>query len=111
MVPAGNGVRVDSHIESGYRIPTQYDSLIAKLCVHAPTRQQAITKMQAALSELTVTGILTNKALHQAFLADEQFAQGGSSIHYLAEWLAENQANLPMNTTDLPKDGVRIPNT
>lgn len=110
-LPAGNGVRVDSHIESGYRIPTQYDSLIAKLCVHAPTREQAITNMQAALSELTVTGILTNKALHQAFLADEKFAQGGSSIHYLAEWLAANQANLPMNTTDLPKDSVRIPNT
>lgn len=100
-LPNGNGVRVDSHIQSGYRIPTNYDSLIAKLCVHAPTRERAIAKMQSALAELTVTGILTNKALHQRFLQDQGFKQGGSSIHYLAHWLEDNQANLTIEADKL----------
>lgn len=93
-LPAGNGVRVDSHIYSGYRIPTNYDSLIAKVCVHAPTREQAMQKMLAALSELQIEGILTNKALHQQLFVDSGFIEGGTSIHYLTHWLEENQERL-----------------
>ena len=100
-LPNGNGVRVDSHIESGYKIPTHYDSLIAKLCVHAPSRELALQKMQSALAELTVTGIMTNKALHQRFLQDDGFAQGGMSIHYLAQWLETNQASLVIEADKL----------
>lgn len=101
-LPNGNGVRVDSHIQSGYRIPTHYDSLIAKVCVHANTRALALAKMQSALTELTVTGILTNKALHQHFLADEGFAQGGVSIHYLTQWLEDNIASLRIEADKIP---------
>lgn len=100
-LPNGNGIRVDSHIESGYRIPTHYDSLIAKLCVHAPNRELALQKMQSALTELTVTGIMTNKALHQRFLQDAGFAKGGVSIHYLAQWLEDNQDNLTIEADKL----------
>lgn len=91
-LPAGQGVRTDSHIESGYTVPPYYDSLIAKICVYADTREQARQKMIRALSELRVDGLMTNVALHQAFLQDEGFKQGGTSIHYLTEWLEQYQA-------------------
>lgn len=90
-LPAGQGVRVDSHVYAGYRIPPHYDNLIAKVCVHAANREQAISKMQATLHELTIKGILTNKSLHQHLLADADFQAGGASIHYLEQWLAEHQ--------------------
>lgn len=109
-LPGGNGVRVDSHVESGYRIPTNYDSLIAKLCVHAATRELAIQKMQAALNELTITGIMTNKALHQRFLADRVFQAGGTSIHYLTQWLEQNQTSLQI-TDDKLQSPNYSPNT
>ncbi|MDO4426896.1 MAG: acetyl-CoA carboxylase biotin carboxylase subunit [Moraxella sp.] len=91
-LPAGHGVRVDSHLYTGCDVPPYYDSLVAKLCVHAPTRDLAIKKMRAALSELEVQGILTNKALHEAMFFDEMFMAGGVSIHYLTEWL-DNPSN------------------
>ncbi|UNU73655.1 acetyl-CoA carboxylase biotin carboxylase subunit [Moraxella nasovis] len=108
-LPAGQGVRVDSHIYTGYQIPAYYDSLIAKIIVHAPTRQLALQKMKSALYELDIQGILTNKALHQAMFDDEAFGKGGVSIHYLGEWLAHynqhdtggltaNQTNPPNHT-------------
>lgn len=86
-LPAGCGVRIDSHLYNGYTIPPFYDSLLAKVCVHARTRQEAIDKMQATLSELTIEGVKTNKALHQAMFADAEFCQGAVSIHYLENWL------------------------
>ena len=89
-LPAGFGIRVDSHIESGYTVPPSYDSLIAKICVHAPTREQAIDKMQAALSEAEIQSIDTNIALHQKLFADPEFNKGQVSIHYLSQWIAEN---------------------
>ena len=98
-------MRVDSHIESGYLIPTHYDSLIAKVCVHAATRELALQKMQSALNELTVTGIMTNKALHQRFLADAGFQAGGTSIHYLSQWLESNQDSL-----QVIEDKLQAPN-
>ena len=83
--PGGPGVRVDTHLYGGYSIPPNYDSLIAKLIVHAADRDTAITRMRIALSELVVEGINTNVALHQRILADAGFREGGRNIHYLEQ--------------------------
>ncbi|MDO4877737.1 MAG: acetyl-CoA carboxylase biotin carboxylase subunit [Neisseria sp.] len=90
-LPGGFGIRVDSHIYQGYRIPPNYDSLIGKICVHGKTREQAMAKMRVALAELAVTGIKTNTDLHRDLFRDPGFAQGGVSIHYLEHWLAERK--------------------
>lgn len=89
-MPAGFGIRVDSHVESNYTVPPSYDSLIAKICVHDHSRAQAIAKMQAALSEAQITGIDTNIGLHQRLFEDKVFCDGQMSIHYLAEWIQDN---------------------
>ena len=91
VVPGGFGVRVDSHIYQGYRIPPNYDSLIGKICVYGNDREQAIAKMRVALSELTVSGIKTNAPLHDDLFRDPGFAKGGVSIHYLEHWLEERK--------------------
>lgn len=90
-LPGGFGVRVDSHIYQGYRIPPNYDSLIGKICVHGKTRRQAIAKMLVAMNELAVTGIKTNAPLHRELFCDPKFVEGGVSIHYLEHWLAERK--------------------
>lgn len=89
-MPAGLGIRVDSHIESNYTVPPSYDSLIAKICVHDHSRKAAIKKMQAALSEAQIIGIDTNISLHERLFKDAAFCQGQVSIHYLTEWIKEN---------------------
>ena len=89
--PGGPGVRVDSHIYEGYRVPPNYDSMIGKLIVHGATREQAIARMRVALSEMVVDGIKTNIPLQQRILADGGFCQGGQNIHYLEKKLAERK--------------------
>ena len=74
--PGGAGVRIDSGVYGGWRVPPDYDSLLAKLIVHAPTRGEAIVRMQRALSEFIVGGIRTNIALHKSLLADEEVIAG-----------------------------------
>ncbi|MGB0957934.1 MAG: acetyl-CoA carboxylase biotin carboxylase subunit [Litorivicinus sp.] len=69
--PGGPGVRVDSHLYNGYRVPPHYDSLIAKVLTHADTREGALDRMQIALSEMIVDGVKTNGPLHQWLCADE----------------------------------------
>jgi len=81
--PGGNGVRVDSHIYSGYTVPPHYDSLIGKLITHGHDRSTALAKMRQALDELVVDGIRTNAALHRELVVDPSFMAGGVSIHYL----------------------------
>jgi acetyl-CoA carboxylase biotin carboxylase subunit len=81
--PGGPGIRVDSHVTSGYVVPTHYDSMIAKVIAHGATRTEAIARMQGALAELVVEGIKTNIPLHRNLLADPDFAAGGASIHFL----------------------------
>ena len=81
--PGGPGIRVDSHMYSGYSVPPHYDSLIAKLISYGEDRDVAITRMRNALAEMVVEGIKTNAALHQEILAHAAFAQGGLDIHYL----------------------------
>jgi len=86
--PGGPGIRVDSHVYSGYTVPPNYDSMIGKLIAYGDTRDQAIRRMRIALSEMMVDGIKTNIPLHQELMLDERFIMGGASIHYLEEKLA-----------------------
>lgn len=83
----GNGVRVDSHLYSGYSVPPHYDSLIAKLITFADDRETALARMQSALDETLIEGIKTNIPLHQDIVRDTNFAQGGVNIHYLEKKL------------------------
>jgi acetyl-CoA carboxylase biotin carboxylase subunit len=81
--PGGPGIRVDSHIYSGYSVPPNYDSMVAKLISWGDTREAAIARMRNALAELVVDGIKTNTALHQEILNHTAFGGGGLDIHYL----------------------------
>ena len=87
-IPGGPGIRVDSAIYSGYRIPSNYDSMVAKLIVHAPTRQQAIMKMRWALSEVVVGGVSTNIGLHQYILENAGFVSGEYHVGSLGDIVA-----------------------
>ena len=87
--PGGLGVRMDSHVFSGYTIPPHYDSMIAKLITYSDTREQAIEKMHIALSEMVVEGIQTNIPLHRELMQDARFVEGGTSIHYLEHKLSQ----------------------
>lgn len=81
--PGGPGIRVDSHVYSGYAVPPYYDSLIGKVIAHGETRDEAINRMCNALSEMVVEGIKTNIPLHQEIFGHAAFRQGGLDIHYL----------------------------
>ena len=85
--PGGNGVRVDSHLYSGYTVPPNYDSLIGKLITYGATREEAMVRMRNALDELVVDGIKTNIPLHRDLVRDEGFCKGGVNIHYLEKKL------------------------
>jgi acetyl-CoA carboxylase biotin carboxylase subunit len=89
--PGGPGIRVDSHAYANYVVPPNYDSMIAKVLAYGDTRDQAIRRMQIALSEMAVEGIQTNIALHRELLADPNFIAGGTSIHYLERKLAKRK--------------------
>ncbi|MEZ2128629.1 MULTISPECIES: acetyl-CoA carboxylase biotin carboxylase subunit [unclassified Sinorhizobium] len=91
-LPEGPGVRVDTHIHAGYRVSPYYDSLIAKLIVHAPTRAEAMAKMRGALAATRVEGISTNLPFLRALFEDEAFAVGETDIHYLEQWLKQRRA-------------------
>lgn len=85
--PGGLGVRVDSHVYSGYSVPPYYDSMIAKVITFADDRTAALAKMRVALDELVISGIKTNTPLQQDLVRDAAFAQGGVNIHYLEKKL------------------------
>jgi acetyl-CoA carboxylase biotin carboxylase subunit len=85
--PGGPGIRVDSHIYSGYVVPPYYDSLIAKVIAYGENREAAIARMGIALSEMVVEGIKTNIPLHVELCQDAAFRAGGSDIHYLEKRL------------------------
>jgi len=90
--PAGGpGVRLDTHIYDGYRIPPNYDSMIGKLIVHGADRAQAIARMRIALAEMVVDGVKTNLPLQARIMADPGFQQGGQNIHYLEKRIAERR--------------------
>ena len=81
--PGGPGIRVDTHIYQGYRVPPYYDSMVGKLIAHAESRELALRRMSMALSEIIVEGIKTNIPLHQRLIKDAAFKAGGTDIHYL----------------------------
>ncbi|AZY50343.1 acetyl-CoA carboxylase biotin carboxylase subunit [Bordetella avium] len=87
--PGGPGVRIDSHAFNGYFVPPNYDSMIAKVITYGDTREQALARMRTALSEMVVEGIQTNIPLHRELLQDARFIEGGTSIHYLENKLAQ----------------------
>lgn len=88
-VPGGFGVRVDSHVTTGYRVPPYYDSMVAKVITHGATREEAMARMRLALSEMIVDGISTNIPLHRDILDDPAFCAGGVDIHHLERWLQQ----------------------
>ena len=96
--PGGPGIRVDSHAYTGYYVPPYYDSMVGKVIAYGATRDQAIRRMQIALSEMVVEGILTNIPLHRELMVDARFIEGGTNIHYLEHKLASKP--------DLPKDAL-----
>jgi acetyl-CoA carboxylase biotin carboxylase subunit len=85
--PGGPGIRVESHLYSGYRVPPYYDSMIGKLIAHGSNRQIAIARMRNALSEVVIDGIKTNVPLHQEIFQHAAFQAGGTDIHYLEKRL------------------------
>ncbi len=87
--PGGLGVRVDSHIYNGYRVPPYYDSMIGKLIVTGNQRDTAMARMRGALSELYIDGIVTNVPLHINIFNDSAFIEGGTNIHYLEHKLEQ----------------------
>jgi acetyl-CoA carboxylase biotin carboxylase subunit len=85
--PGGPGIRVESHIYSGYRVPPFYDSMIGKIIAHGNDRPTAIARMRNALSEIVIEGIKTNVPLHQEIFQHAAFQAGGTDIHYLEKRL------------------------
>jgi acetyl-CoA carboxylase biotin carboxylase subunit len=86
--PGGLGVRIDSALYAGYVVPSNYDSLIAKLIVHAPTRIDAINRMRRALDEFAIVGIQTTIPLHQRIVDAAEFRAGDYTIHWLERFVA-----------------------
>lgn len=87
--PGGPGIRVDSHLYQGYKIPHQYDPLIGKLISHGCDREQAIARMVGALNEMTLGGIDSNLALHEAVLSSDLFHRGDFGTNFLRHWVSE----------------------
>jgi len=86
--PGGPGIRLDTHVYSGYTVPPYYDSMIGKLIAHGETREVALARMRHALSEIVMDGIKTNIPLHESLCRDSAFLAGGMNIHYLEAKLA-----------------------
>jgi len=86
--PGGPGIRLDSHLYTGYTVPPNYDSLIAKLIAFGDTRESALARMRIALDELLIDGIQSNVPLMRELVTDPQIRKGGYNIHYLENKLA-----------------------
>jgi acetyl-CoA carboxylase biotin carboxylase subunit len=89
--PGGLGVRLDSALYAGYRVPSHYDSLVAKLIVHGRSRPEAIARMRRALEEFAIAGIKTTIPLHLRILDDAGFQSGDYTIHWLERFVAANK--------------------
>jgi acetyl-CoA carboxylase, biotin carboxylase subunit len=87
--PGGLGVRIDSALYAGYVVPPFYDSMVAKLIVHAPTRKDAINRLRRALDEFAIVGIQTTIPLHRRIVDDEDFQMGDYTIHWLERFVAQ----------------------
>ncbi len=103
--PAGLGVRVDSGVRAAYRIPEQYDSLLAKLVVWAETRPEAIARARRALADYTIGGVITTIPFHQAALAHPVFVAGDATVNFIAahpELLEQTAAFAPRGSASAP---------
>ena len=89
--PGGPGVRMDSHIYAGYKVPPYYDSMIGKLITYGETREVAIQRMEMALEEIIINGIKTNIELQRKIIRDLHFQKGGFNIHYLEKMLQQEK--------------------
>ena len=88
-LPGGNGIRVDTHVYSGYTVPPNYDSMIAKIVVYADSRHEAINRMIGALEECVIEGIDTTIPLHKFILRDKDFIEGKFDTNYLEKLIKE----------------------
>ncbi len=93
--PAGPGIRVDTYIESGARVPPYYDSLIAKIVAHGSTRAQALSRMSLALAQCRIDGIATNLAVQAALMADAEFAAGPVTTSFFARFITARRDAAP----------------
>ncbi len=89
--PGGLGVRVDSGLYSGYRVPAYYDSLVAKLIVHGQTRNECLMRLRRALEEFVINGVHTTIALHQRLIGESDFINGDYDIHWLERYLGDEE--------------------
>ena len=85
--PGGPGIRMETHIYNGYRVPPYYDSMIGKLVAHGETRESALARMRVALNEIVIEGIKSNVPLQRDIITDAAFMEGGTDIHYLEKKL------------------------
>ena len=92
-VPGGPGVRVDTHLYQGYKVPPYYDSMLAKIIVHSPNRNEAIKRMIRALDELVVEGVHTTAGFLKSILMSESFRRGNYSTHFVEKFMHENKKN------------------
>lgn len=92
VFPVGEGVRVDTHMQTGARVPPFYDSLLAKLIVHGTDRTQALERMRQALERCAVVGVKTNLPMHVELMQQPEFARGGVNTAYFP-WFLENRAS------------------
>jgi acetyl-CoA carboxylase biotin carboxylase subunit len=88
--PGGLGVRIDSALYAGYRVPPHYDSMIAKLIVSGRTRAEAIMRLRRALGEYVIEGVKTTLPLHGRLVNDAEFCDGDYDIHWLEKWVAQH---------------------
>src|SRR5262249_2708580 len=98
-LPGGPGVRVDTYVYPGYRVPPFYDSMIAKVVVHARTRELAIARMRRALDAMVVEGIKTTIPLHLKIMDDPDFQAGNFSTRFMEDFLAKDSIREAPNVT------------
>ena len=92
--PGGLGVRVDSGLYANYRIPSHYDSLIAKLVVHGNSRNECLMRLRRALEEFVIDGVKTSIPLHQWLIAQSDFINGDYDIHWLEKAMEEKRKSV-----------------
>ena len=85
--PTGEGIRVDTHIAAGSRVPPFYDSLMAKIIAHGPDRAAAIARLRSAICATRLEGVATNLSFHAGVLDDPEFQAGGFDTGYVGRWL------------------------
>jgi acetyl-CoA carboxylase biotin carboxylase subunit len=99
-LPGGPGVRVDTYVYSGYTVPPFYDSMIAKVIVHARTRDLAIARMKRALEAMVIEGIKTTIPLHLKIMDDPKFRAGDISTSFMEHFLRENATKAAKNRSE-----------